>query len=148
MRALVVAIAACVAAAVPALAENAPVPMQGREVADRLAGNTLSAVAYLGRSNANGGGSLRRLMFQAYIRNDGSSVVRVWDPAQNAYTAPAERRWTMTDNRLCIGVPQAADGQICADVHMWGPRIAGASQVPYVMLDGDVKEGNRIESRR
>jgi hypothetical protein len=148
MRSTAVAIALCVLAAAPAVrAEEAPVPLIGKAVADRIVGNTVSAVAYLGRSNARGGGSLDRVVFQAFIRQDGSSVVRMWDPARNAYTVPAERRWSMTDNRLCIGVPQPADGQICADVHMWGPRIAGVSQVPYVMLDGDIKEGNRIDSR-
>jgi hypothetical protein len=37
---------------------------------------------------------------------------------------------------------------MCADVHVWGPRIAGVGAQPYAMLDGDLKPGNVIGGRR
>ncbi|HEX5319156.1 MAG TPA: hypothetical protein VFW46_08365 [Stellaceae bacterium] len=116
-----------------------PVPAQ-------LAGNTLSAVAYVPwRPGLPGGGELARLVVQAYLRADGSSEIREWDPRRDAYTAPVERRWSLDGTRLCLDPPS---GRICADVHVWGPRIAGTGSRPYAMLDGDLKPGNRISPSR
>ena len=113
-----------------------------------LAGNTLSAVAWVARSAANsGGGDLIRLMLQAYLRQDGSALVRIWDPTRNAYTQPAERSWTLAGSKLCLDLPVPGPGRICAEVHSWGPRIAGIGTTPYVMLDGDLKPGNVLISK-
>lgn len=111
--------------------------------ATALAGHTLSAVAYLSRSADHGGGSLTRLMFQAYLRPNGTALVRVWDVAADAYTKPAESHWTATAAQLCLGVPTVSP-TLCIDAHVWGPRIAGTSITPYAMLDGDLKQGNLI----
>ncbi len=108
-----------------------------------FAGRTLSAVAYLSRSADRGGGSLTRLMFQAYLRADGTASVRVWDVAADAYTRPAESHWTTKGEQLCLTVPTVSP-TLCLDVHVWGPRIAGTSVSPYAMLDGDLKQGNLL----
>jgi len=122
-------------------AAESPVPLAGR-----LAGSTLSAVAYVPwRPGLPGGGELARLMLQAYLRADGGAVVRVWDPGHNAYTAPVERRWSLEGDRLCIDLPT---GPLCAEVHVWGPRIAGTGTHPYAMLDGDLQPGNAISGSR
>jgi hypothetical protein len=114
-----------------------------------LAGNTLSAVIWVPRSAATpGGGALSRFMLQAYLRQDGSGLIRVWDAARNAYTQPAERNWTLSDSRLCLDLPTPGPGRICAEVHSWGPRIAGIGTRPYVMLDGDLKPGNALFAAR
>lgn len=125
------------------LAQAAPSDSDQLSVAT-LAGRTLSAVAYLSRSPENGGGSLTRLMFQAYLRPDGTALVRVWDVAADAYTRPAESHWTATGAQLCLAVPPAVSQTLCLDAHVWGPRIAGSSVTPYAMLDGDLKQGNLI----
>ncbi|HVC51579.1 MAG TPA: hypothetical protein VND87_06130 [Stellaceae bacterium] len=129
-------------AAVPCVAQTqAPVPL-----AARLAGNTLSAVAYVPwRPGLPGGGELARLMLQAYLRADGWAEVRVWDPAHDSYTVPVERHWTLDADRLCIDLPT---GLLCAAVHVWGPRIAGVGTKPYAMLDGDLQPGNTISHGR
>ena len=125
----------------PASAAEATAPL-----ASRLAGNTLSAVTYMPRKpGMPGGGELARVMIQAYLRPDGGALVRVWDPSRNAYTVPAERRWTLSGPRLCIDSPY---GWICADIHVWGPRISGASSHPYAMIDGDLTPGNKITATR
>lgn len=121
----------------------------GSPMLTSLAGNTLSAVTWVPRSAATpGGGALSRLMLQVYLRQDGSALIRVWDPARNAYTKPAERYWTLSGSRLCLDLPLPAPGGICADVHRWGPRIAGFGTAPYVMLDGDLKPGNALIGAR
>jgi hypothetical protein len=113
-----------------------------------LSGRTLSAVAYVSRATAatsqQTSGGLTRLMFQAYLRPDGTALVRVWDVAADAYTSPAESRWTTTGTQLCLAVPPTVTQTLCLDVHVWGPRIAGASVTPYAMLDGDLKQGNLL----
>jgi hypothetical protein len=132
-------------AAEPATAIVAPVP----NLAARLAGNTLSVVAFVPhRPGAPGGGELTRLMLQAYLGPGGRAVVRVWDPWHDAYTLPADRPWSLSGTKLCLDVPAPGNGPLCADVHVWGPRIAGIGTQPYAMIDGDLKPGNIIGGRR
>ena len=114
-----------------------------------LAGNTLSAVTWVPRSASTpGGGALSRFVLQAYLRPDGSALIRVWDGVRNAYTKPVERYWTLSGSKLCLDVPPPGPGGICADVHSWGPRIAGFGTTPYVMLDGYLKRGNALTGAR
>ena len=118
-------------------------------LANVLAGKTLSAVTWVPRpAAASGGGGLSRFMLQAYLRQDGSALIRVWDPARGAYTRPAERNWTLSGSRLCLDLPDPGPGRICAEVHSWGPRITGIGTAPYVMLDGDLKPGNAVLGTR
>jgi hypothetical protein len=116
----------------------------------RLIGNTLSVVAFIPRRPGGpGGGELTRLMLQAYFQPGGRALVRVWDPWHDAYTVPAERNWSLTGSTLCLDVPPPGNGPMCADVHVWGPRIAGVGVKPsYAMVDGDLKPGNVIGGRR
>jgi hypothetical protein len=142
---LLLALGSAVHAAEPAAAIAPPLP----NLAARLAGNTMSVVAFLPRRpGAPGGGELTRLLVQAYLGSDGRALVRVWDPWHGAYTVPAERRWTLVGNTLCLDVPAPGNGPMCADIHVWGPRIAGIGTRPYAMLDGDLKPGNVISGRR
>jgi hypothetical protein len=115
------------------------------KLGDLLAGNTLSAVIYVQRSLlASGAGVLNRFVLQAYLRRDGSALVRVWDAAHNSYSRPVERKWDLSGNALCLDVAGPGPGKICANVHVWGPRIAGIGTTPYVLLDGDLKPGNAV----
>jgi hypothetical protein len=120
-----------------------------QKLGDLLAGNTLSAVIWVPRPAVTStGGALSRFMLQAYLRPDGTTSVRVWDAAHNAYTMPVERNWTGSGNSLCLDLPNPAPARICAEVHSWGPRIAGVGTAPYVMLDGDLQPGNAIRGGR
>jgi hypothetical protein len=117
--------------------------------ASQLAGNTLSAVAFVARGpGMPGGGELARIMLQAYLGADGRALVRAWDPSRDAYTAPEERRWSLSGSTFCVDVPLAGPHPICADVHIWGPRIAGVGAKPYAMLDGDLQPGDALGGRR
>jgi hypothetical protein len=114
-----------------------------------LAGNTLSAVTWVPRPAATpGGGALSRFMLQAYLRQDGRALIRIWDAARNTYTQPVERNWTLFGSRLCLDLPAPGPSRVCAEVHRWGPRIAGVGAAPYVMLDGDLKPGNTLFGTR
>jgi hypothetical protein len=133
---------AFLAAARPAAALDAPAVSMGQ-----LVGNTLSAVIYTPRTTGMpGGGELARIMLQAYLEADGRALVRAWDPAQDAYTAPTTRRWSLTGSTFCLDLPVGAPHPICADIHVWGPRIAGIGIQPYAMLDGDLQPGNMLTS--
>jgi hypothetical protein len=121
--------------------------------ANQLVGNTLSAVAFVPRPpnmpGANGptGGELLRIMLQAYLGAGGQALVRTWDPSRDAYTVPTQRRWSLTGSTFCVDVPLAGPQPVCADIHIWGPRIAGVGAKPYAMLDGDLQPGNIIGGR-
>jgi hypothetical protein len=126
-----------------AIAAEAPAVSAGR-----LAGNTLSAVAFVPRApGMPGGGELSRIMLQAYLAPDGRAMVRAWDTSRAAYTAAAERRWSLTGSTFCLDVPLAGPRPICADIHIWGPRVAGVGAKPYAMLDGDLQPGNTMGPR-
>src|SRR5580692_4682054 len=90
--------------------------------ASQLAGNTLSAVAFVARGpGMPGGGELARIMLQAYLGADGRALVRAWDPSRDAYTAPEERRWSLSASTFCLELQLAGPNPICADIHIWGP---------------------------
>jgi hypothetical protein len=57
------------------------------------------------RRGMPGGGELARIMLQAYLGADGRALVRAWDPSRDAYTAPAERRWSLSGSTFCLDVP-------------------------------------------
>jgi hypothetical protein len=117
--------------------------------ANQLAGKTLSAIAFVPRlPGMAGGGELARIMLQAYLGADGRALVRAWDTSHNAYTVPAERRWSLSGSTFCVDVPLAGPRPICADIHIWGPRIAGMGVKPYAMLDGDLQPGNMLGGHR
>jgi hypothetical protein len=111
-----------------------------------LAGNTVSAVMFLPHED-----QVQRVMFQAFLRPDGSELVRRWDPAHDAYTAPANAHWTLTGDTLCLVFPGlGGDPNICIETHVWGPRISGntAGSGRFAMVNGDIEPGNSIAKER
>ena len=139
-RLLAALLAACLGLAATAAAQETSVPL-----ASQLGGNTLNAVIFVPRGTTGGKGALNRLMFQAFLRQNGSALVRVWDTARDAYTAPVERRWHAEGSIFCLDIPMSEiAGEACADVHVWGPRIAGTGSGRFFMLDGDIQSGNAL----
>ena len=124
---------------------------EAASLGERLAGNTLSAVIFLPHEAPRGGGSLDRLVIQAFLRGDGSALVRRWDAGRDAYTVPADGRWSVTGSTLCLDARSLGDApRLCVDVHVWGPRIAGstAGTGRFAMLDGDIEPGNTLVAAR
>jgi hypothetical protein len=114
-----------------------------------LANNTLAADMFL--PHERGGNSLERVMFQAYLRADHTALVRRWDAQHNVYTAPAASHWHVDGSNLCMNFPGLDDaGDICIEVHVWGPRIAGntAGSGPFALLDGNIEPGNSLIATR
>jgi hypothetical protein len=121
--------------------------------ANQLVDKTLNAIAFVQRGVAipggNGptGGELARIMFQAYLGAGGRTLVRAWDATRDAYTPLTTQRWSLSGATLCLDVPLTGPQPICANIHIWGPRIAGVGAKPYAMLDGDLQPGNIIGRR-
>jgi hypothetical protein len=144
-RGLLAALAVLTAAALAALRTGADAAEMQPSLASRLLGDTLNVVVYAQRSAAfpNETGLLR-FSLQAYLQQDGSALVRLWTPARDRYTPAVEGKWTLSGDRLCLDIPNPDLRRICADVHVWGRRLAGVGTGPYVMLDGDLTPGNTI----
>ena len=112
----------------------------------RLAGNTVNGVLFAPRGTLpRGGGELERLVFQAFLRPDGTALVREWDTRHDAYAATVAGHWRVEADTLCLDLPQpGVVGATCIEVHVWGPRIAGNGTGRFVMLDGDIAPGNAL----
>lgn len=124
-------------------ATNSGIPLPGG-----LAGHTLNAVAYVAAPPGSHGSHLVRFMVQAYLGPRGRAMVRIWDQSRDAYTPVAERGWSLEGSTLCVGLTGNAPARLCADVHVWGPRIAGAGINPYVQINGDLQPGNTVGGPR
>ncbi|HUB96453.1 MAG TPA: hypothetical protein VL993_11070 [Stellaceae bacterium] len=127
----------------------APAQEAAPSLATVLQDNTLAADMFLPRER--GGNSLDRVMFQAYLRANGTALVRRWDAPHDAYTAPAEAHWSVTGSTLCMNFPGfEVTGDICIELHVWGPRIAGNSTGtgPFALLDGNIEPGNSLVATR
>ncbi len=130
----------------PPGAAEAPKPL-----AETLVGNTLSGVLFMPHEAPAGGGSLDRVVFQAFLRSDGSAQMRRWDSTHDAYTAIAPSRWNLDGDTLCLDFPaNERVARTCIEIHVWGPRIAGntAGAGPFALLDGSIEPGNTIVAGR
>ena len=136
-------VAAALAATVARAQETSPPTME------RLAGNTVSGILYLPREAAKGE-TLDRVVFQAFLRRDGSALIRRWVPARDRYTSAEERRWSLTGSTLCLDFPPDTNvPRLCIETHVWGPRIAGnTTEGQFAMLDANIEPGNTIVAAR
>jgi hypothetical protein len=118
-------------------------------LSQRLPGNTVSAVLFLPQEGKTGE-TLDRVVFQAYFRPGGGALMRRWDGARDAYTTPADGRWSISGDTLCLSFPDLAGPEICVETHTWGPRIAGNTAGPgrFALLDGNIEPGNSIIASR
>ena len=132
--------------------ERGPFPYAPVEKVDTkrfFTGNTMNAVAYVPSAqpqpgpNAIGASSLSTVMFQAYLREDGTALVRAWDPRSARYTPTAQQFWSVDGDTMCLAVPafQRAD-PLCLEIHVWGLNFAGYGiNGGHGMIKGDVKPG-------
>ena len=119
------------------------------DAAKDFADKTLSGVAFLPQAvpqaDTAGTPSLRTVMFQAYLRPDGSALVRSWDPVANRYTATDTRPWRGEGDTLCLTVPGfALPDALCVSLHVWGPEFAGTGVNHNGMIKGDVRPGSAL----
>jgi hypothetical protein len=116
-----------------------------------LAGKTLSGVAYLPRPvpvegpTPTGTPSLNTVMFQAYLEPGGTAQVRAWDPSADRYGAVVTEPWHGAGDQLCLTVPAfALPGELCVELHVWGPEFAGTAVNHTGMVKGDVQPGSLL----
>lgn len=137
-----------VMASLPAFAAEGP-PAAPSLVA-ALAGNTLSGVLFVPRETGKGE-TLDRVVFQAYLRPDGSTLMRRWEPAHDAYSDIASRQWRVKGRTLCLDFPMDERvPALCIEVHIWGPRIAGntTGKGQFAILDANIEPGNTVSAGR
>jgi hypothetical protein len=138
--------------ATAAMAQDAPPPFgppDATPLSARLPGNTVSGVMFLpyeGKTKEQ----LDRMMFQAFLRPGGGALMRRWDGARDAYTAPADGTWRISGDTLCLTFPDLPGPEICVEAHTWGPRIAGNAAGPgrFALLDGKIEPGNSLVAAR
>ena len=110
------------------------------DAAKDLVDKTLSGVAFI--PQANNASSLKTVMFQAYLRPDGSALVRAWDSVANRYTPTDTRPWRGTGDQLCLTVPAfGLPEALCIQLHAWGVAFAGTGINVNAMVKGDVRTG-------
>jgi hypothetical protein len=110
------------------------------DAAKDLADKTLSGVAFI--PQPNNASSLKTVMFQAYLRPDGSALVRAWDTAANRYTPTDTRPWRGERDQLCLTVPAfGLPEPLCIQLHSWGVAFAGTGVNVNAMVKGDVRTG-------
>lgn len=113
------------------------------DAAKDLADKTLSGVAFLPQVDKTS--SLKTVMFQAYLRRDGSALVRAWDPAANRYSPTDTRPWRGDRDTLCLTVPAfALPEPLCVSLHSWGVAFAGTGINYQAMVKGDVRQGSAL----
>jgi hypothetical protein len=144
-RTAVLALAAFLGAAAPAAAANVDTLDAAKDLADK----TLSGVAYIPQPTpqpgTDGTPSLKTVMFQAYLRPDGSALVRAWDPAADRYTPTEARPWRGEGTTLCLTVPAfALPDALCVSLHAWGPEFGGTGINHNAMIKGDVRAGSAL----
>jgi hypothetical protein len=151
MRTLLAALPALFLAAA-AMAQDAPPPFgppDATPLTARLPGNTVSGVMFL-PSEGKTKEQLDRVVFQAFLEPGGSALMRRWDGARDAYTAPANGSWHISGDTLCLAFPDLPGPEICVVAHTWGPRIAGngPGSGRFALLDGKIEPGNSFVAER
>jgi hypothetical protein len=119
------------------------------DAAKDFADKTLSGVAFIPQTTPQvgiaGTPGLKTVMFQAYLRPDGSALVRAWDPATNRYTPTDTRPWRGEGSTLCLAVPAfALPEPLCIALHSWGPAFGGSGVNYSAMVKGDVRQGSAL----
>ena len=144
-RAALLTVALLLGAAAPTAAANVDALDAAKDFADK----TLSGIAYIPQPTpqpgTDGTPSLKTVMFQAYLRADGSALVRAWDPAANRYTPTDTRPWRGEGTTLCLTVPAfSLPDALCVSLHAWGPVFAGTGVNHNAMIKGDVQAGSAL----
>ncbi len=126
---------------------NAMAPDAAKDFIDK----TLSGVAFIPlatpQANIGGNSGLKTVMFQAYLRPDGTALVHAWDPATNRYTPTDTRPWRADGGTLCLTVPAfALPDALCIALHTWGPAFGGSGVNFNAMVKGDVRQGAALNN--
>ncbi len=119
------------------------------DAAKDFADKTLSGVAFIPQATpqatVTGNSGLKTVMFQAYLRPDGSALVRAWDGATNRYTPTDTRPWRGEGSTLCLAVPAfGLPEPLCIALHTWGPAFGGSGVNFQAMVKGDVRQGSAL----
>lgn len=96
------------------------------DVKSTFAGSTISALVY--RSfpkptvRAGGASSADKMIFEAWLKDDGAARVRLWDADTGAWRATASETWTVQGDLFCLSAASLGIGmpRLCLDTLIWG----------------------------
>ena len=116
------------------------------DVATTLKGSTISVLAYRSfapAKPADGGyGSSDRVVFQAWLREDGVARVRVLDEGRNVWRAVANESWSVQGDVFCLSAGSFGMGRLCLDTLIYGQVFSAASPKADVLVKGNWRKGN------
>ncbi|WP_119417817.1 hypothetical protein [Desertibaculum subflavum] len=116
------------------------------DVGATLKGSTISVLAYRSfapAKPAQGGlESSDRIVFQAWLREDGIARVRVLDEARNAWRAVANETWSVQGDLLCLSAGSFGMGRLCLDTLIYGQVFSAASPKADILVKGNWRKGN------
>lgn len=116
------------------------------DVGATLKGSTISVLAYRSFTPAKpaqaGMASAGRVIFQAWLREDGVARVRVLDEDRNAWRAVANESWSVQGDVLCLSAGSFGMGRLCLDTLIYGQVFSAASPKADVLVKGNWRKGN------
>lgn len=118
------------------------------DVKSTFSGSTISAQVY--RSfpkptvKAGGASSADKMIFQAWLRDDGGARVRLWDADTGAWRATADERWTVEGDLFCLSAGSLGIGapRLCLDTLIWGQVFSASGPKGEYLVKGNWKKGN------
>lgn len=116
------------------------------DVGATLKGSTISALAYrsfaLPKAVQGGAESSARVIFQAWLREDGTARVRVLDEGRNAWRPVANETWSVQGDTFCLSAGSLGMARLCLDTLIYGQVFSAASPKADVMVKGNWRKGN------
>lgn len=116
------------------------------DVGATLKGSTISVLAYRSHAPARpapgGAESSDRVIFQAWLREDGIARVRVLDEARNAWRPVANETWSVQGDLFCLSAGSFGMGRLCLDTLIYGQVFSAVSPKADVLVKGNWRRGN------
>jgi len=118
------------------------------DVKSTFTGSTISVLAYRSFSKpaaqAGGASSAGKLLFEAWLRDDGVARVRLWDGDSGVWRATANERWTVEGDLFCLSAGSLSIGapRLCLDTLIWGQVFSASGPKGEFLVKGNWKKGN------
>ncbi len=118
------------------------------DVKSTFSGSTISVLAYRSFSKptpkAGGASTADKLLFEAWLRDDGVARVRLWDGDSGGWRATANERWTVEGDLFCLSADSLSIGaaRLCLDTLIWGQVFSASGPKGEFLVKGNWKKGN------
>lgn len=118
------------------------------DVGTTLRGSTISVLAYRSFpspvAREGGASTSDRVIFQAWLAENGVARVRALDEQKNAWRSVASERWTVQGDQFCITTESFGLGlpRLCLDTLIYGQVFSAASPKADFIVKGNWRKGN------